>query len=238
MGRLKQTQIQSLSLHFLGEIFTCLLLVHEPFLALRTSVGCIFLKKAWLQPLEQYSQSGHSSLQVTGQKYRQRPSGGSSHGELNTELTVRAGGQVALKLGIRKQELGSSTKVREKKYFRWKQRLELKGWSIMTFWVAVDILFGRCDTHGLPTAALNLIFLLVVQLLAQSEIQNDSRCLSAPYPHLTNDLDFIQGTWNVTIVLKVNMKFLTFKVFLSKRKKELGPLFFFKGRESLFWKQL
>lgn len=77
--------------------------------------------------MEQYSQSGHSSLQVTGQKYRQRPSGGSSHGELNTELTVRAGGQVALKLGIRKQELGSSTKVREKKYFRWKQRLELKG---------------------------------------------------------------------------------------------------------------
>ena len=40
------TKIQSLSLHSLGEIFTCLLLVHEPFLALHTSVRCIFLKKS------------------------------------------------------------------------------------------------------------------------------------------------------------------------------------------------
>lgn len=60
-------------------------------------------------------------------EHRQRPSSGSRHGELNTELPARADGQVAPKLEIRKHELSSSTKVREKKYFRWKQRLERKG---------------------------------------------------------------------------------------------------------------
>lgn len=195
------------------------MLIHEPFLALHTSVRCIFLKKK--PDFSPWSRT--AKVDTVHCRWLARSTG---RGHLMAVLLLQPWGVKHWAHGRSRwaghPEAGNQEAKTSFKYKgTWKTVFQIEAetraerlihnYLLNCYWIV--ILFFRCNKCGLPTTSLNFPFLVVVQLLAQSEIQNDSRCPSAPYPHLTNDLDFIQGAWNVTIVLKVNMKLLHSKYF-------------------------
>lgn len=74
-------------------------------------------------------------------------------------------------------------------------------------------------------------------MYAQNEIQGNSRYPGVPYIHFTTHPKFYTGNLKCYQYLKVNMKFLYWKYFQGKRRKNLGLFFFFEGG-AIFLKQI